>query len=198
MGSSGEAAYLEALKQEESLSQKSCKADVQVGMPAAGQHMCCRCQAVRWRLPMLQWQLQPSTAGRVDGHVIDMSGAGDRVCTDSAGCKRQSPRQQEGYVQIKDYKNLWCMVSERAAAGIRFRAVLCHPGSDAQSVVAWVAGTRLSTAHCRHGRRPPSPLQPVFCVPLGDLLLDVLQIIPSNLAAAPSSIKVRHLSRSGP
>lgn len=50
MGSSGEATYLEALKQEEPLSHKSCGADVQVGMPAAGQLLCCRCQAVRWRL----------------------------------------------------------------------------------------------------------------------------------------------------
>ena len=50
MGSSGEAAYLEALKQEEPLSNKSCGADVQVGMPAGGRQLWCRCQAVRWRL----------------------------------------------------------------------------------------------------------------------------------------------------
>ena len=46
MGSSGEATYLEALKQEEALSQKSCGADVQVGMPAGvwlctGACICC-------------------------------------------------------------------------------------------------------------------------------------------------------------
>ena len=90
------------------------------------------------------------------------------------------------------------MVSERAAATFRFRAALCHSGTDAWSVVAWVTGTRLSTAHCWHGSCPPSSLQLVSCVSPDDLLLDVLQIIQTNPASAPSNIKVRHLSRSGP
>ena len=121
MGSSGEAAYLEALKQEKPLPQKSCEADVQVGLPAAGQNMCCRCQAVRWRLHMLQWQLQPRHLAGLMGMSLTClaQATGSALILLDASAKAQGNKKTTSKSKITKTCSAWCL--ERAAAGIGFR-----------------------------------------------------------------------------
>ena len=111
MGLAGEAAYLEALKQEKPLSQKSCEADVQVGLPAAGQNMCCRCQAVRWRLHMLQWQLLPRHLAGLMGMSLTClaQATGSALILLDASAKAQGNKKTTSKSKITKTCSAWCL-----------------------------------------------------------------------------------------